>query len=44
MIKELIHDPILPARKPEVATKEDLQAADINFGIHKVDHCNGVLI
>ena len=27
MIKELIHDPILLARKSEVATKEDLQAA-----------------
>jgi len=27
MIKELIHDPILLARKSEVATKEDLQVA-----------------
>ena len=27
MIKELIHDPILFARKSEVATKEDLQVA-----------------
>ncbi len=27
MIKELIHDPILLARKSEVATKEDLQTA-----------------
>lgn len=27
MIKELIHDPILLARKSEVATKEDLQEA-----------------
>ncbi len=27
MIKELIHDPILLARKSEVATKEDLQLA-----------------
>ena len=28
MIKELIHDPILLARKSEVATKEDLQVAE----------------
>ena len=27
MIKELVHDPILLARKSEVATKEDLQIA-----------------
>ena len=27
MIKELIHDPILLARKSEIATKEDLQVA-----------------
>lgn len=27
MIKELVHDPILLARKSEVATKEDLQTA-----------------
>ena len=27
MIKKLIHDPILLARKSEVATKEDLQVA-----------------
>ena len=27
MVKELIHDPILLARKSEVATKEDLQVA-----------------
>ena len=27
MIKELIHNPILLARKSEVATKEDLQVA-----------------
>ena len=27
MIKELIHDPILLARKSEAATKEDLQVA-----------------
>ena len=27
MIKEVIHDPILLARKSEVATKEDLQVA-----------------
>ena len=27
MIKELIHDPILLARKSEAATKEDLQGA-----------------
>ena len=27
MIKELIHDPIMLARKSEVATKEDLQVA-----------------
>ncbi len=27
MIKEIIHDPILLARKSEVATKEDLQVA-----------------
>lgn len=27
MVKELIHDPILLARKSEVATKEDLQTA-----------------
>ena len=27
MVKELIHDPILLARKSEIATKEDLQVA-----------------
>ena len=27
MIKELMHDPIFPAGKSEVATKEDLQVA-----------------
>lgn len=56
MIKELIHDPILLARKSEVATKEDLQTAEFQTRIktftgfpaqiiqHEVDHCDGVLI
>ena len=44
MIKELIRDPILLERKSDIATKEDFQASNINFGIQKVNHCNGVLI
>ena len=44
MIKELIHDPILLARKSEVATKEDLQVAqDLldTLTAHK-DGCGGM--
>ncbi len=44
MIKELIHDPILLARKSDVATKEDLQVAqDLldTFTAHK-DGCVGM--
>ena len=40
MIKELIHDPILLAKKSEVATKEDLQVAQ-DFTVHK-DGCVGI--
>ncbi len=44
MIKDLVHDPILLARKSEVATKEDLQVAqDLldTLTAHK-DGCVGV--
>ena len=44
MIKELIHDPILLARKSEVATKEDLQVAQYlldTLTAHK-DGCVGM--
>lgn len=44
MIKELIHDPILLAKKPEVATKEDLQAAQdlLDTLISHKDGCVGM--
>ncbi len=44
MIKELIHDPILLARKSEVATKEDLQAAQdlLDTLIAHKDGCVGM--
>ncbi len=44
MIKELIHDPILLARKSEVATKEDLQVAQdlLDTLIAHKDGCVGM--
>ena len=44
MIKELIHDPILLSRKSEVATKEDLQAAQdlLDTLIAHKDGCVGM--
>ena len=44
MIKELIHDPILLARKSEVATKEDLQVAQdlLDTLITHKDGCVGM--
>ena len=44
MIKELIHDPILLARKSEVATKEDLQVAQdlLDTLIANKDGCVGM--
>ena len=44
MIKELIHDPILLARKSEIATKEDLQVAQdlLDTLIAHKDGCVGM--
>ena len=44
VIKELIHDPILLARKSEVATKEDLQVAQdlLDTLIARKDSCVGM--
>ena len=44
MIKELIHDPILLARKSDVATKEDLQVAQdlLDTLIAHKDGCVGM--
>ncbi len=44
MIKELIHDPILLARKSEVATKEDLQVAQdlLDTLVSHKDGCVGM--
>ncbi|MBR3817924.1 MAG: peptide deformylase [Clostridia bacterium] len=44
MIKELIHDPILLARKSEVATKEDLQVAQdlLDTLVANKDGCVGM--
>ena len=44
MVKELIHDPILLARKSEVATKEDLQVAQdlLDTLIAHKDGCVGM--
>lgn len=44
MVKELIHDPILLARKSEVATKEDLQVAQdlLDTLIDHKDGCVGI--
>ena len=44
MIKELIHDPILLARKSEIATKEDLQTAQdlLDTLIAHKDGCVGM--
>ena len=44
MIKELIHDPILLARKSEAATKEDLQVAQdlLDTLIANKDGCVGM--
>ena len=44
MIKELVHDPILLARKSEVATKEDLQIAQdlLDTLIAHKDGCVGM--
>jgi peptide deformylase len=44
MVKELIHDPILLARKSQIATKEDLQVARdlLDTLIHHREGCVGM--
>ena len=45
MIKELMHDPIFLAGKSEVATKEDLHAAEelVKFGYTNVKEFGGII-
>ena len=44
MVKELVHDPILLARKSQIATKEDLQVARdlLDTLIHHREGCVGM--
>ena len=44
MVKELVHDPILLARKSQLATKEDLQVARdlLDTLIHHREGCVGI--
>ena len=44
MVKELVHDPILLARKSQIATKEDLQVARdlLDTLIHHREGCVGI--
>ena len=45
MIKELVHDPIFLAGKSEVATKEDLYAAEelVKLGYTNVKEFGGII-
>ena len=45
MIKELMHDPIFLAGKSEVATKEDLHAAEelVKLGYTNVKEFGGII-
>ena len=44
MVKELMHDPIFLAGKPEVATKEDLQVTQklVKLGYTNVKEFGGI--